>query len=132
MNDQEFERLLRRVLDEKADEVKEPSIAKQMTSLFQGRWRFINAMTVGFRLVLLVVTAFCAVKFHQADSVPQMLRWGAGGFLAWFGMAYLKLWTWLELERHAVTREVKRLEVQVAHLAAEVSSAITGSAEERG
>lgn len=132
MNDREFENLLRRVLDENADALNEPSIAKQVTSLFKGRWRFFNAMTVGFMLALFVATLLCAAKFLDADSVPQMLRWGAAGFLSWFGVAYLKLWTWLELERHAVTREVKRLEVQVAHLATEVTSAITRGAGEQG
>lgn len=132
MNDREFESLLRRVVDGNADASNEPSIAKQVSSLFEGRWRFFNAMTVGFMLALFVATLFCAAKFLDADSVPQMLRWGAAGFLAWFGVAYLKLWTWLELERHAVTREVKRLEVQVAHLAAEVTSAINRDAGEQG
>lgn len=132
MNDRELEKLLRRVQDENADEWNEPSIANQITSLFKGRWRFLNAMTVGFMLALFVATLFCAAKFLAADSVPQMLRWGAAGFLSWFGVAYLKLWTWLELERHAVTREVKRLEVQIAHLATEVVSASARGAEEQG
>ncbi len=122
MNDREFETLFRRALDESQDTLVEPSATQQIVSLFKGRWRFLNAVTVGFMLALFVLTLFCAAEFLRADSVPEMLRWGAAGFLCWFGVAYLKLWTALELERHAVTREVKRLELQIAHLAVEVRS----------
>ena len=100
------------------DALEEPKLSEQVTSLFQGRWRYVNALSMISILLLFVLAVFCAVKFLQVNEIPQTLRWGAGMFLCWFGVAYLKLWTWLELERHAVTREIKRLELQVAHLAA--------------
>lgn len=99
------------------DSLEEPKLSEQVTSLFQGRWRYVNALSMVSILLLFGLAVFCAVKFLEVSEVPQMLRWGAGLFLCWFGVAYLKLWTWLELERHAVTREIKRLELQVARLA---------------
>ena len=49
-----------------------------------------------------------------------MLHWGAASALAFAGVPFIKLWFWLELEKNAVVREVKRLEVQVASLAAQL------------
>ena len=127
MNDRDFEKLMEQVLSETDNDSArgmggEPPVAKQVAALFKGRWRYLNAMTLVFMLLLFVATVFCAVRFLGAETVPEMIRWGAGGFVCWFGVAYLKLWTWLELERHAVTREIKRLELQVAHLAASLQA----------
>jgi hypothetical protein len=59
-----------------------------------------------------------AWRFVQAQEVGDMLRWGAASALAFAGVALVKIWFWLELEKNAIVREVKRLEVQVASLAA--------------
>jgi hypothetical protein len=56
-------------------------------------------------------------RFWFAHELADMLRWGAGSALAFVGIALIKVWFWLELERNAIVREVKRLELQVASLA---------------
>jgi|GEM_PF-3584282 len=39
---------------------------------------------------------------------------------AWLGIGLIKIWYWMELNRNTVLREIKRLELQVAHLAGRV------------
>ena len=51
-------------------------------------------------------------------DIVAMLRWAAGAGLAALGLAMVKLWFLAELQSNAVIREVKRLELQVARLAA--------------
>ena len=99
-------------------DVEEPSLPEQLFSLFQGRWRWMNALIVVFMLVLFVGALLAGVRFFQSDDVPTMLRWGSVAWLCWFAVGFLKLWTWLEMERFAVVREIKRLELQVANLSA--------------
>jgi hypothetical protein len=36
------------------------------------------------------------------------------------GLALVKVWFWMELQKNAIVREVKRLELQVASLAAQL------------
>jgi Na+/proline symporter len=120
MKKRDIETVIREALEEEDQEfmnaLEEPDLTEQVTALFHGRWRFINAMSIVAMLLLLAVAIYCAVRFFSSSEVLQALRWGAGLALAWFGVAFLKLWAWLELERHAVTREIKRLELQVANL----------------
>ena len=59
-------------------------------------------------------------RFVRAQAVGDMLRWGAAAAFAFAGLALVKIWFWLELEKNAVVREIKRLEVQVASLAAQL------------
>ena len=60
-----------------------------------------------------------AWRFLYAPDLADMLRWGAASALAFAGVALVKVWFWLELQKNAVVRELKRLEVQVASLAAQ-------------
>ena len=66
------------------------------------------------------VACVLAWRFVQAEDLGEMLRWGAASALAFAGVALVKVWFWLELQKNAVVREVKRLEVQVASLAAQL------------
>ncbi len=49
-----------------------------------------------------------------------MLLWGAGLGLCTSGILAMKIWFWMEFQRNGLTREIKRLELQVAHLASEL------------
>ena len=56
----------------------------------------------------------------HASNLEDMLRWGAGSALAFAGLALVKVWFWMEMQKNAIMREVKRLELQVASLAAQL------------
>ena len=49
-----------------------------------------------------------------------MLRWGGASALGFAGLALVKVWFWMEMQKNAIMREVKRLELQVASLAAQL------------
>ena len=44
---------------------------------------------------------------------------GAASSFAFAGITLIKIWFWLEFHKHVIVREVKRLELQVASLAAQ-------------
>jgi len=70
--------------------------------------------------LLFGVASVMAWWFAQAPNVEDMLRWGAGAALALAGLALVKVWFWMEMQKNTIMREVKRLELQVASLAAQV------------
>jgi hypothetical protein len=87
---------------------------------FQGQMRWFNIAGWVAGWVLFAVSCVLAWRFVQAEDVGDMLRWGAAWVLALAGLALIKVWFWLELQKTAIVREVKRLEVQVASLAAQI------------
>jgi hypothetical protein len=93
---------------------------RQVLATFAGQLRWFNAggWIAGF--VLFGVAAYLAWRFARTQEIREMLRWGAASALAFAGVALVKVWFWLELEKNAIVREVKRLEVQVASLAAQL------------
>jgi hypothetical protein len=50
-----------------------------------------------------------------------MIRWGAAMLLCFGVITAIKIWYWLEMNRLALTRELKRVELRVAQLAQKLS-----------
>ena len=68
-------------------------------------------------LALFGAAIVSGVRFIRADDERTMLLWAAAMLLCFGAVTAIKIWYWLEMNRLAVTREVKRLELQVAQIA---------------
>src|SRR5262245_47691533 len=90
---------------------------RQVLDAFEGRLRWFNAAGWIAGAVLFGVACIFGWRFWIAQDLADMLRWAATSALAFAGIALIKVWFWLELQKNAVVREVKRLELQVASLA---------------
>jgi len=96
------------------------ALHRQVLATFEGRLRWFNVAGWIAGVVLFGVGCVLAWRFLEAEGLADMLRWGAASALAFAGLALIKVWFWLELQKNAIVREVKRLEVQVASLAAQL------------
>lgn len=96
------------------------SLRQQVLATFEGQLRWMNVAGWIAGFVLFGVAALMAWRFVQAPNIQDMLRWGAGSALALAGLGLVKVWFWMEMQKNAIMREVKRLELQVASLAAQV------------
>jgi hypothetical protein len=65
-------------------------------------------------LGLLAAAAFAAFQFAEADTTRGMVGWAAGALLALFALGFLKLWFFLEMQKDAFLRALKRIELQLS------------------
>jgi len=96
------------------------ALHRQVRATFEGQLRWMNVVGWIAGFLLFGVACVMAWRFMQAPAVEEMLRWGAASALAFAGLALVKVWFWMELQKNAIVREVKRLELQVASLAAQL------------
>jgi len=96
----------------------EPGLPDMVTEVFRSRLRWYGPMFLAMILVFAVLAVLCAVRFLGTNDVPDMIRWGAGFFLCYLVVMGGQSWYWMQMERLAMTREIKRVELMVAHLAA--------------
>lgn len=74
--------------------------------------------------VALFGALFVALGFYtvwhllNAADIREMLGWSLLAIFVMFNLALVKLWFWLEMQRNAMVREMKRLELQLASLVA--------------
>lgn len=119
MND--IDRLIREALAKEEAEVldrvaSEKNPLARAMELFQGRYFWFNALVAGFTLLIFIGQVWCAVQFFAVGSMEEKLAWAVGFLFAGICVGMLKLWSWMELNKNSVIREVKRLELQVAYL----------------
>jgi hypothetical protein len=96
------------------------ALHRQVLDTFKGRLRWFNAAGWIAGAALFGIGCVLARRFVQAQDTGDMLRWGAASALAFAGVALVKVWFWMEIQKNAVVHELKRLEVQVASLAAQL------------
>ncbi|MGE0044663.1 MAG: DUF6768 family protein [Hyphomonadaceae bacterium] len=90
----------------------------QVFQTFQGHLAWLNGIGWLAGFAAFGAAVYCGFRFWEAQEVRDMLIWACAGGLAVSMLVMIKIWFWLELEKNAIVREVKRLELQVARLAA--------------
>ena len=115
--EQEIREALRADEAELLDEVGgEPSLLEQVQLTFRTRNRGLVALTFASGLVFFALAVLSATRFYAAEAVREQILWGAATFYALLIVLGIKVWYWMELNRAALLRELKRLELQLALL----------------
>ncbi len=98
----------------------EPSMYEMVMETFRGRYRWMVFVAVFYTLVFIVLFILAAIRLFNAEATRDMLMWAAACFVCWSAVFMMKVWYWMELNKNAVMREIKRLELQIARLAARI------------
>ena len=103
------------------EEFGELSLFQLMFETFGGRNRLF--VFGGFAAVLdfFVLGILAAIRFVHAPELHEMMVWGAATALCFGIVTTIKIWYWMEMARHSLVREIKRLQLQVVRLAGQVS-----------
>ncbi len=100
-----------------AELAEEPDILEQVLETFRSRSRWLVVLSVGAGIVFMVLSVICAVKFFGAPDTRSMIAWSLGCVFCLGAIMAMKIWYWMELQKNAITREIKRLEISIARLA---------------
>lgn len=98
----------------------EPSVFEMLMETCRGRRRWLNMLGAIWTLVFVVLGILAAVKFFGAESTRDIVMWAAACILCMSAVSMLKIWYFLEFNKNALTREIKRLELQIARLAGRI------------
>ena len=100
----------------------EQNVLQKFGGLFQGKMKWINIMSMVFQLIIFVIAVYCGYRAFYAVDNTQMIQFGVGGFLAMMAVSFLKMYHFMEMNKNAVIREIKRVELQVSILANKLSA----------
>ena len=96
------------------------TIYGEVAATFSGHRRWVNVAGWMAGLLMLAVAVVCGWQFFTQPDVRIMQMWGTGLIVSTLSLGLVKLWFFLELQRTAILREIKRVELQVAGLTAEM------------
>ncbi len=94
----------------------ERPLREMISETFRSRHRWINIMTFAMPVVFLVLLAVFSYQFFHAESVRTMIAWAAGCLWSVLAIGMFKIIYTLELNKNSVSREIKRLELELAQL----------------
>ncbi len=118
----EIDELIKQTLnEEEADfynELDEQNVLEMLGGLFHGKNRWIMILLNIVMVVVFVIFIYCLINFLSTENTNELLRWGAGGFLCLTSILLVKLFVWMQMDKNAILREMKRLELQISSLAA--------------
>lgn len=93
----------------------EPGYFNQLGGVFGGATGWINAMMAAAQTIIFIVGVWAAWRFFQAEDVMTALRWGLPSAVLLLMSLMIKLALWPALQANRVIRELKRIELQIAH-----------------
>lgn len=121
-NMEDIDKLIKDTLTEEEakfyDELDEQNVFEMLGGLFKGKNRWIMYLMNFMTLVFFGFFVYCAVEFFNTENTNEMITWGVGGLVFLFGVSMLKVFAWMQMDKNAILREIKRLELQVSSLAA--------------
>lgn len=95
---------------------------QMVLSVFKTRNRAATVLAMLFTFVFMGIAIWCVVRFFETDITKELLAWGFGFLVCTLAVSMLKLWFWMEMQRIAITREVKRVELLTARLLQEMGA----------
>jgi hypothetical protein len=106
---------VRKMLDDTGsyDEAREGSLL-QMAGDFYGRQMRSTAVLVWANaLIAATIAGAAAVLFFQTDQVKDEIMYATVFLAGVVWVAIIKVFAWLAINRHSLSREIKRLEIRV-------------------
>jgi hypothetical protein len=101
--------------------IEELPLTEQIIETFRGRNRWLVAYLWLYTLAFAALTGYAIYRFATATEVSETVSWGVGVLFFGLMVAFGKIWYWMELNKNTVTRELKRIELQLAELARSVA-----------
>jgi uncharacterized membrane protein YciS (DUF1049 family) len=101
----------------------EQSLWEMVADTFRGRQRWLKIGMTFNILAFTILAVVVAFQFFGAETTRAMILWATLFLFCCLGAMMMKLWWWQQMDRNALTREIKRLELQIARLAARLRPA---------
>ncbi len=120
-NKEEIDQIIKETLTQEEAEfyndLDEQNLLQMLGGLFRTKhWWLIVVMNI-MTLIMMGLFIYCAVQFLNTDVTNELIKWAATGAICWSFVAMMKLFVWMQMDKNAILRELKRLELQVASLA---------------
>ena len=124
-NMEDIDKLIKETLSEEEakfyDGLDEQNLFQMVAGLFKGKNRWMIVLMNVVNLLFFVLFVYCVVQFFDTEVTNELIIWGLGAFACLTVVGMLKLFVWMQMDKNALLREIKRLELQVSSLSMKLS-----------
>ena len=98
------------------DELEEQNVFQMVSGLFEGKNKWIMFLMNIMTLVFFGLFIYCVVQFFESEETKELIKWATGSLIFLLGVSMLKVFAWMQMDKKALIREIKRLEIQILSL----------------
>jgi Family of unknown function (DUF6768) len=102
------------------NELDEQNIFQMIGGLYHGKLKWIMVWMNFVMVIIFGLFVYCAIQFFNTDVTNELIKWAVFGSFCMIAVGMLKLFSWMQIDKNAVLREIKRLELQVSSLASKM------------
>jgi hypothetical protein len=117
--DQQIQDALR-VASELPEFIEEQTLSQEILDVFRGKDRVIMILSWVKMAAAGVLMYVCIYQFFQQESMMAMIAYATATVIFGLVAASVLLFLWVKVNHNTTTREIKRLELQVALLIREL------------
>ncbi len=122
---EDIDKLIKETLSEEEakfyQELDEQNVLQMIGGLFQGKNKWIMILMNVMTLVFFGLFIYCITQFFEATETKGLIQWATGTMIFLLGVSMLKIFAWMQMDKNALLREIKRLELQVSSLSGKIS-----------
>ena len=122
---EEIDKLIRDTLNQEEakfyDALDEQNIFEMIFGLFKGKNAWINILMNIVVVVYFGLFIYCVIQFFDSETTESLIKWSFGSVILMISISMLKIFSWMQMDKHAILREMKRLELQVMSLSGKSS-----------
>jgi hypothetical protein len=116
-NIEEIDQLIKETLTQEEskfyDNLEEQNILQMVLGLFKGKNKWIMFLMNFMTLVFFSLFIYCIVQFFNAAETKEFIKWATGTLIFLLGVSMLKIFAWMQMDKNALLREIKRLELLI-------------------
>ena len=97
------------------------SMMEMVLDTFRGTQKWLTFFAIFGGIVFMTGTVFGIIQLFKAQEMHEHILWGLGVMFCLSAVSMMKIWFWMQMNRNSILREIKRVELQVARLAARLN-----------
>lgn len=117
---EDIDKLIKETLTEEEavfyQKLEEQTVWQMVFGLFKGKNKWILVLMNIMTLIFFGLFIYCVVQFFDVEETKELIKWATGAIIFLLGVSMLKVFAWMQMDKNALLREIKRLEIQILSL----------------
>jgi hypothetical protein len=124
-NMEDIDKLIKETLTQEEakfyDDLEEQNLVQMVSGIFSGKNSWLVIVMSMVQVVFFGCFIYCAIQFFNVEATNDLIKWGVFGTLSLMASSMLKIFAWMQMDKKAIIREIKRLELQVSSLSGKIA-----------
>ncbi len=117
---EEIDQLIKEALSEEEakfyDNLDEQNVLQMLGGVFSGKNKWLIILMNIVMVAVFGFLVYAVVQYFNTNVTNELINWSLAIIVCLLMISMLKLFTWMQMDKNSLLRELKRLELQVATL----------------